>query len=204
MSLLETISQETSALPEEGKTVVAHCLAQVSAMLGSKTILLDCDLRRHMLTQNLDRSGGAGVMEVLAGEVALELVVSTDPKTGLHILPVASARPTPRDVFGSDQMKALLNRLRAAYDFVVIDTAPLLAVTETRTLVSVSDSVVLLAKWNKTHRKAVKSALDILNQAHARVAGVALNVVDMDAQIRYGYGDTGYFYKSYENDYSDG
>ncbi len=194
----------TSALPDEGKTVSAHCLAQISQMLGKKTILLDCDLRRHSLTEYLDKNVSGGLLEVLTGELPLDNVVVTDPKTGLDVLPVATGHSTPRDIFGSQQMQTLMSHLRENYDFVVIDTAPLLAVTETRTLAADADAVVLLAKWDKTHRKAIKAALNILISARAPVAGIVLNVVDMDAQERYGYGDSGYFYKNYKNYYTDG
>ncbi len=194
----------TSALPNEGKTAAAHCLAQISQLLGAKTILLDCDLRRHILTQNIGEQRKFGLLEVLAGEIPLDNALITDPKTGLDILPVASAHQTPRDVFGSDQMQSLQAQLRTRYDFIVIDTAPLLAVTETRTLAATADAVIMLARWNKTHRKAVKSAVDILTAAHAPIAGVALSLVDMDAQGRYGNGDTGYFYNSYKNYYAEG
>ena len=192
----------TSALPGEGKTTTTYSLGRVSAMSGSKTIILDCDLRRRLLTKAAAPSAARGLLEVLAGECALDEVIVEDAERGLHIVPVVDSAFTPRDVFSSAAFKALLSGLRQRYDLVLIDTAPVLAVTDTRTIAARADAVVMNVKWKTTPREAAAQALDILRDVNANILGVALAQVDMNAQARYGYEGSSYYYKKYRSYYS--
>ena len=192
----------TSALPGEGKTTTTYSLGRISAMSGSKTIILDCDLRRRLLTKAAAPDAQKGLMEVLAGEATLDEVLMDDAEPGLHILPVVESQFTPRDVFSSDAFKSLLAVLRQRYDLVLIDTAPVLAVTDTRVIAARADAVVVSVKWKTTPREAAASAIDILRDVNANVLGVALSQVDMNAQARYGYEGSSYYYKNYRSYYS--
>ncbi len=195
----------TSALPGEGKTATAFALARVSAMLGSPTIVIDADIRRRILTHSGHLHPEAGLMEVLRGEASPEDVIVVEEQTGLHILPLSSKATGASDVFGRAEMRSLLRDLREKYDMVVIDTAPALPVAETRILSTLVDSVVLLARWRKTPRDVVQSALTNLRQVDAPIAGVALTQVDLAAESRYGYGHRygKSYYQNYRKYYSD-
>ncbi|WP_439633924.1 GumC family protein [Glycocaulis sp.] len=192
----------TSALPGEGKTTTTYSLGRISAMAGSTTIILDCDLRRRLLTKAAVPGASRGLLEVLAGECSLEDVLTEDAERGLHILPVVESQYTPRDVFSSDAFRSLLASLRKRYDLVLIDTAPVLAVTDTRVIAARADAVIMNVKWKTTPREAARSALDILGDVRANVLGVTLAQVDMDAQARYGYEGSSYYYKNYRSYYS--
>lgn len=192
----------TSALPGEGKTTTTFSLGRISAMSGSRTIILDCDLRRRLLTKAAAPSAGKGLLEVLSGDARLEDVLVQDAEPGLHILPVVESQFTPRDVFSSEAFRNLMDRLRREYDLVLIDTAPVLAVTDTRVIAQRCDAVVMNVQWKKTPKEAAMSALEILRDVRANVLGVALTQVDMDAQARYGYEGASYYYKNYRNYYS--
>lgn len=192
----------TSALPGEGKTTTTFSLGRISAMAGAKTVILDCDLRRRLLTKAAAPSAEKGLLEVLAGDARLEAVRIQDTETNLHILPVVESQFTPRDVFSSEAFRNLLAQLRRDYDLVLIDTAPVLAVTDTRIIAQRCDAVVMNVQWKKTPKEAASSALDILRSVRANILGVALTQVDMDAQARYGYEGAAYYYKNYRNYYS--
>lgn len=195
----------TSALPGDGKTTSTYCLGRLSAMSGAKTIIVDCDLRRRLLSKALNEEAkvSKGLLQHLSGEAELSDIILKDEKTDCDILPLAKTNYTPSDVFGSVAFKNLISKLRETYDLVIIDTAPILPVADTRTLAKLSDTVVLVAKWRRTKKDAVASAIDIVEDVGAHLSGVLLTQVNPNARSRYGYGDYGYYYSSYRKYYVD-
>lgn len=167
----------TSALPNEGKTTISMCLARVAAMSGQKVCVVDCDLRMQSINDIVDIETDVGILQVLAGEAAWPDAIVRDPNSEADILPVATAGFTPRDVFGSQAMSRLITDLRAHYDLVILDCAPLLAVAETRTLVAQADTTVLVARAGKTPVGAMRAAVAQTEAAGGTVLGVALNYV---------------------------
>lgn len=190
----------TSSQPDEGKTTLSYGLARMSAMSGSRTLVIDGDFRRKQLTEKAGLKPERGFLECLFGEADLKDAIVVDPKTSLHILPLTPDRHTPRDVFGSKAFNTLLDRLKADYELIVIDTGPLLLMAETRVLTSKVDQVVVVARWQKTNRTVLKQTLQILQDFRANIAGVVLNQVDMNKYHRHGYGHSGY--KSYAKYYT--
>lgn len=190
----------TSALPGEGKSTTAICLGQAMALAGSKVVVVDCDLRHASISHSLAEHQ-VGLVEVLQGVAKLEDALIRDERTGTWFLPVSGATYTPKDLFGSAAMDRLLQELRLKFEYVLIDTAPVIAVADTRLLASKCDVVVLLAQWRKTPRKAVQVALGLLASVGADVAGIALTLVDVRSQARQGYGDAGYYYKQVQSYY---
>ena len=191
-----------SSLPGEGKTTTAVALARSAAMAGQKAVIVDCDLRRRGVNRLLGLEPTAGLLEVLSGQATLAEALMTDAASGMAVLSLVHTEFTPRDLFQSEAMDALLATLRQGYDLIVLDTAPVLAVAETRVLASKADAVVFLARWRTTPEKAIDTTLRLLEQAGAHVAGVALVQVDMKAQARYGYGDSAYYYGAYKKYYA--
>ena len=191
----------TSSLPGEGKTTTSVCLARSAAQQGLKVILVDCDLRRRSVNRLFGAEPTKGLIEVLAGEASLEDVLTTDQVTGARLLPLAKSSMTPKDVFGSTAMDRLLDELRSTYDLVILDTAPVLPVADTRVLAPKTDVVVFLAHWRKTPQHAIEAAFRLLSGTGAHLAGVALTQVDMKQQAKYGYGDPGYYYAEYKKYY---
>jgi polysaccharide biosynthesis transport protein len=189
----------TSALPGEGKTTAAICLARTMALSGARVVLVDCDLRQRSINSLLPAEPTVGLLEVLNGTANLTQALVKDSKTDMLILPLAKSAFTPRDVFGSLAMDRLLEELRARYDCVVLDTAPVLAVADTRVLCPKTDAVLLLVKWRRTPRKAVLAALRVMNPEDTFIAGVALTQVNLREQARAGEGEAQYYraYKKY-------
>lgn len=192
----------TSSLPGEGKTTTSFALARTLAIAGANVIVVDCDLRQSALNRFLPHVPTVGLLEVLNGVSTLEQAIYTD-SSGAKVLPLAKSAYTPRDVLGSAAMLRLLQDLRQRFDVVLLDTAPLLAIADTRILAPHVDAVVMLARWKKTPVKAITSAISLLQGRGVFIAGVALTQMDLKAQSRYGYGDANYYYKSYRKYYAD-
>ena len=165
-------------------------------------LLVDCDLRRRTVNKLLGLEPQAGLLEVLNGTAKLSDVILLDEPSGAYILPLANSSTSPEEVFETAAMNQLLRDAAAGFDIVFLDTAPVLAVAETRVLAAKSDAVVFLAHWRKTPEKAIIAALKLLDAAGAPVAGVALTQVNMLQQARYGYGDATYYYADYKKYYN--
>ncbi len=190
-----------SSLPSEGKTSMSFCLGRMAAMSGTKTIVIDGDIRLRQLTEVSGVKAEAGLLEYLFGEARLADAVQTDEQTGLHILPLTDRKHTPRDVFGSRAFDALLNMLQQTYDLIIIDTGPILLMAETRVVTSKVDQVVVATRWRKTHRGTLRETMKILRDFHANVAGVVLTFVDLRKRGHHAY--TSANYKAYAKYYHD-
>jgi polysaccharide biosynthesis transport protein len=192
----------TSSLPGEGKTTTSIALARTMGIAGASAVVVDCDLRQRGVNRILADEPVNGLLEVLNGAVTLDQALVRDEASGIMILPLAKSAYTPKDVFGTPAMRRLLAELRQRFDVVVLDTAPVLPIADTRVLAPLADTVVLLTRWRKTPRKAAEASLRLLHSVNAHVAGAALTQVDLKAQAKYGYGDPGYYYKSYKKYYT--
>lgn len=168
----------TSALPNEGKTTVSLCLARASALSQQRVLIIDCDLRRRSLKEVLGFEPEVGLLQVLAGETPWRDAIVIDEASGMHVLPLKEARFIADDVFGSSAMSALLTELRAHFDLIVLDCAPVLAVAETRVLASLADAALVVTRWEKTPTRAVKQTMQQLTSTRDNVLGVVLNNVD--------------------------
>jgi exopolysaccharide transport family protein len=192
----------TSSLPGEGKTTTTFSLARTLATSGANVVVVDCDLRQSAINRFLPEVPTLGLLEVLNGVCTLDQALITDP-SGAKVLALAKSAYTPRDVLGSPAMLKLLTELRERFEVVLLDTAPLLAIADTRILAPHADAVVMLARWKKTPVKAITAAINLLQGRGVFLAGLALTQVDLKAQTRYGYGDANYYYKSYRKYYAD-
>lgn len=192
----------TSSLPGEGKTTTTFCLGRSMAMSGANVVVVDCDLRRRNINRLLDIEPEVGLIEVLQGVAGLDDALVFDEPSGAYFLPLAKSAHTPKDLFGSQAMDRLLVTLRERFDLVLLDTAPVIPVSDTRILAPKADVVVFLAQWRNTPRKAIEGAFALLKSVGADVVGVALTRVDAEQQAKYGYGDTGYYYRSYRKYYA--
>jgi len=191
----------TSALPGDGKTTTAISLARAAAAAGMRTVLLDCDLRRPSVHKSFKVMPEAGLVEFLAGQASLDRILLEDEAGSVHYLPVKSGAANPPDILGSQHMKALLDGLRQEFDFIVIDSAPVLPVVDSRVLSRLVDKVVFVVKWRDTPRDAAANAVRDLTDAGADFAGVVFERLDLRKQKRYSYGDSGYYYGRYSKYY---
>lgn len=191
----------TSSLPQEGKTTLAVSLCTFAALSGRKVVLIDGDLRHPNVHRELGGGHENGLIEYLAGERSLDEVILTNEETGIAYLPVKRQTANPTELLGSRRMRELLTALRESYDFIVIDSAPLLGVTDTKLVSQLADKVLFVTLWDKTSRDTALNALAHLREARGQVAGVVLTQVDLRRHAQYGYGDVGQYYGKYQKYY---
>lgn len=193
----------TSSLPGEGKTLTTLSLGRSMASSGSKVVMIDGDLRRHMLTSALNVTVEKGFVELLEGAAVLDDVLFLDKSSGAYLI-FCSDREMPKaDVIGGGRLAVLFEQLKERFDYILVDTAPVLAVADTRVLAANADVVLFLCRWGKTPRQAVMASIDLLLNAGAYLAGVCLTQVDLVQQSRLGYGDKLYYYQAYKKYYSE-
>ena len=188
----------SSAVPSEGKSTLSALLARHTATSGKKVVLVDTDLRRPTIgkTFGLEKNT-LGLTDLLLDHtLQLKDVLVNDPATGLKILTRGhSAFINPIDLFSSHRMKALVDELREQFDLVILDSAPLMAVPDSRILAGLVDKTLFVIKWDSTPKKVITSALHLLkSDGHNNLAGIVLQKVDLEQYGRYGYGGSGYYY----------
>jgi len=193
----------TSALPAEGKSTAAMLLAASSASSGKKTILIDCDLHHQATSQVLQDTRRPGLSDLLRGTAELEDVLIKDPVTSTYVIPTGSRVPNAADLLMSPRMRNLIAALREEFDYIVIDTAPLLPVVDALVLTSLTDRVLMIVEWNQTPRASITEALKLLRPEAHRIAGIVLNKVDLNQMPRYSYRG-GYGYGFDDKHSSDG
>lgn len=191
----------TSAMPEEGKSVMSTSLARTVALSGRKTVVIDCDLRRPRIHEALDIQRSPGLVELLAQRAELDDVVQVDEASGAHVITSGEHIANSSDIMGSEQMKRLLVDLGGKYDMVILDSPPVLAVTDARVLSAYADKTVFVVRWEKTRREAAILALRQLKVAGANIAGVVLSKVDVKRHAGYGFADSGYYHGKYKKYY---
>jgi capsular exopolysaccharide synthesis family protein len=176
----------TSALPAEGKSTAAMLLAASSATSGHKTVLLDCDLR-HQAVSKAFGNKQPGLSELLRGMAELTDVIDIDPVTKTCVIPAGSMVPNPADLLMSRHMRDLIAQLRNQFDYIVIDSSPLLPVVDALVLATVVDKVLVIVEWGRTPHVSISEAFKVLRPEAHRVAGIVLNKVDLKQLHGYGY-----------------
>jgi polysaccharide biosynthesis transport protein len=186
----------SSAKPSEGKTSITTLESIVFALNGARVLLIDSDLRRPSVHLRFRIANKVGLTSVLTGKAGLEeAIVPVTALPSLHILPAGPIAPMPAELLGSLQMQRLVEGLRSNYDFILIDTPPVLTVTDAAVLVSVSDGVVLVLRYGQATRNVVARASEILLRSGAHLLGVVLNAVDLQSS------DYAEYYGRAYNDY---
>lgn len=167
----------TSADPGEGKSLSALNLATVMAFDGRKVILIDCDLRRPSQHFLHEIPLEPGVSNILTGEATIEQTVKKTPVNNLWVIPAGSLQPNPPELLGSGHCRQMLQDLKEHYDVVIIDSPPVLSLTDAQVLCSLADGVVMVVGADSTAKPHVKRAQTMLRHAGGRVLGIILNKV---------------------------
>jgi polysaccharide biosynthesis transport protein len=187
----------SSSVPAEGKTTLAVSVAISLATLGRRVVLLDLDFRRPAVARELGGKASDRFLNLLYHHGPTSDCVESVPGLPLDfIVPPRSGGTDPMRLVASADMQALLQRLRGDYDYVIIDSAPLLAIAEARLLASMADKVVFVVNWGRTRRDVASNALGLLphvvlgdDEAQSRVSAVVARV-NLKKHARYSYGDS--------------
>jgi capsular exopolysaccharide synthesis family protein len=189
----------TSGLPSEGKTTIAINVAITLAQRGGKVLLVDADLRRpsihrHMISQKKLREELPGISEYLTGNASLEeCKLATEVSPNLEVVFAGAAPPNPAELCSSEQMRRLLHELREQYSHVVIDSPPLLSVTDATILSVQTDGVLLVSRSGFSTRDSLRRAKRLLDHVNARILGVVLNDLNLAVDGYYYYYYYGYY-----------
>jgi succinoglycan biosynthesis transport protein ExoP len=192
----------TSATPSEGKTTAATNLAAILARRETRVLLIDGDLRRPNVHHRFGMNGKIGLTRILTGAATLEEMVQVVPELpNLHVLPSGPIPPFPAEMLSSEAMTELLKRCGELYSHVIIDSPPILSVTDGVILARMADAVVLVIRHGKSSKHVVRRARDLLLHSGASITGILLNAVDLNSPEYYGYyGYSGYSYSSVDSE----
>ena len=188
-----------SAIPEEGKTYTSLNTAVALAQQGLKTILIDADLRRPSLQKALldSKTTHLGLTDFFSGNAVLDQVVIPTTIENLSLIPAGSRAPNPAELLASAKIRDLFDELLKTSDRIVIDTAPVNAVSDTLVIAPHADKTILVIQSGKTPRKAILRAVHLLRKAGAKFGGFALNRLPTGRTAGYYY----YYYgDKYEKD----
>ena len=189
----------TSAVPNEGKSRTAANLAVVLALAGHPTLLVDADFRRPSQHRIFGRVRNLGLSNLIVQDMPeAALLVADDQVKDLVVLASGPTPPNPSELLGSGQMKALLARFRKGFEYVVIDTPPVNAVTDASVLAATADGAILVVDTNKATYPAVHHAKEALERVGATVLGTVMNKMK-SAGGTYYYYNYGYDYAAHPN-----
>lgn len=178
----------TSALPQEGKTTTCVNVATTLAQKGSRVLLVDADMRRPSVHKTVGCVAGGGLSTVLTGMDRMEDVVAhVESFPNVSFLFAGPVPPQPAELLDSEHMRRCLAEWSKEYDHVVLDTPPVLTVTDAVLLSTMADCVVMVIRSGVTKKDAVKRARDLLSQVRAKMTGVVLNAVDTNSPNYYYY-----------------
>ena len=176
----------TSSEQGEGKSTTAANLALSLAQGEKKVVLIDCDLRKPSIHKKFKVSNATGLSDVLIGK---ELLSNTLKRHGenLLILPSGKIPPNPSEMLSSKAMSNLLEELKEDFDYIIIDTPPIQAVTDSQILSTKVDGTLLVIRAKETKRESVHNAVNLLKKVNAHIMGTVLNGVDNDSGNYYYY-----------------
>lgn len=191
----------TSARPNEGKTSIAMSMARLNAMAGRSTLLIDFDLRKPEVGQRLSTKRHPGIIDYLTDDLPLQEVIQKDDASGLDFI-VAGRRSRPTEVSLTSKVEQLIAEVDKIYDLVVLDAPPILALADTRLVARLAHKTIFVLRWGSTPKDVVRVALQQLADAGADVAGVAISMVDVNRNAKYGFGDSGTFSGAFKRYYN--
>ena len=183
----------TSAVPNEGKSTVASNLAITMALSGAKTLLIDGDLRRGAIREAFDLSTRVGLSEVLKQEVNWREVVVPTSYPNLYILPRGKTLSQPSEHLLRDSTDILLKELYHQYDYIIIDSSPVLAADDTTSLAPKIDATLFVVRLSHTSARLTRKSLELLYNRQVNVPGVILNFVDTSLPEYYYYQYSEYY-----------
>ncbi|SHK14608.1 capsular exopolysaccharide family [Hathewaya proteolytica DSM 3090] len=176
----------TSSEPGEGKSTISGNLAIALSQNDNKVVLLDCDLRKPSLHKKFRISNSEGVSELILGKDNLT-AVGYKYNDNLVVITSGKIPPNPSEMLGSKSMNSLIEMLKKAFDYVILDTPPLQAVTDAQILSARADGVIIVVEAGKTKKNLVQNSVNLLKKVNANIIGIVLNKLDNANEKYYKY-----------------
>jgi polysaccharide biosynthesis transport protein len=183
----------TSPIPQDGKTTTCLNLAIVLAQQGKRVLLLDADMRRPGIHLAFGLHDKVGLAHILAGTAGIDEAIQSTVQPNLFVIPAGPVPPQPSELLGSSSMRDLLLKLQHDVDHIIIDSPPILSVTDAAILATQVDTVLLVIRSGRTSAPQVRRARNLLQSVNARVLGVVINAAD--------FGSPDYYHYHYRTDY---
>ncbi|WP_410833910.1 polysaccharide biosynthesis tyrosine autokinase [Paraburkholderia sp. SIMBA_030] len=178
----------TGATPGTGKSFVSSNLAVINAQAGKRVLLIDGDMRRGQLAAILKQTGAGGLAEVLAGQINVDHVIRNTDVYGLSFIAAGRFPRNPSQLLSTPRMQRLLDRLGTLYDLIIIDTPPVLAVSDANLIASVAGSTVLVVRPNAQSERELEETAQRLDRAGARLVGMIFNAMPRRRSEKRSYG----------------
>lgn len=186
----------TSAGPSEGKTTTSVNLATAFAESGSKVLLIDADVRNPSVSKKIDIEGTIGLTHLITNRVSSQDAIQRYWKPNLHILPAGKQNMNPSVLLNSRAMKALIDQVAQAYDYVIIDTAPMQVANDAAVFAKEGPSLLLVACVGATEKKTLRQTEQELETLGIKAAGISMNCVEYEKPHKSGY----YYYYGEDSD----
>ena len=182
----------TSSVPGEGKSTTATNLAITLSETGAKVALVDADLRLPKIAEYMGIEGAVGLTDVLIARAELADVLQKWGRGQLYVLPSGRIPPNPSELLGSRSMAKLLETLTDTFDFVLLDTPPLLLVTDAAVLSKMTGGAILTVASGRTKKNELAGAVRALEHIGSRLVGMVITMLPTRGPDSYGYGQYGY------------
>lgn len=187
----------TSSGKSEGKSTILANYAVALAKSNKKVLLMDCDLRRPIIHKLFDRRNRVGLTNVLLKEADIKSAIQLTEVEGLHIISSGPIPPNPSEILASKRMSDLVDLLKQAYDYILIDAPPVGVVTDAAVLSRVTDGYILVAALSVANKDGVKMAIETLENVGGHIIGVVANNIPQNKRSGY------YYYYTYHNSYEN-
>ena len=190
-----------SSVPGEGTTTQAIALAHNLAGLDKRVLLVEGDIRRRTFQQYFLHSPSGSLVSVVADQQPLNEAVYSDPELGADVLMGDETKINAADLFSSPGFAEFIQKARSEYDFVIIDTPPVLVVPDARVIGCLADAILYSVNWDSTSQSQVFDGMQQFSSVGLRISGLVLSQIDPKRMKRYGYGDRHGAYASYGSPY---
>lgn len=191
---LQTIAI-TSATPNEGKSAVITNLGMVLAQAGNKVLIIDCDFRNPTQHKNFKCSNRSGFSSCIATHGCLHEFIQKTKLENVDIVTAGPIPPNPSELLGSTQVQVLLDAVKADYDYVLIDTPPIMPVTDAAIIGAKADGLILVVEYGAIPPQLLREAKERLTNTNMNLLGAVLNKVEVASNRGYGYGYYHYYGK---------
>jgi capsular exopolysaccharide synthesis family protein len=161
---------------------------------GKRTVIVETDLRRPAVHRKLEVPRTPGLVELLAGEAKLAQVLHRDERSGAYVIPAGRVTTDPAELLASPEMRHTIEALAADFELVILDSPPVIAVSDPRLLAPQVDATILVVRWAQTPRDVAGLAAKQIEESGGRLIGVVLSMVDSKKHARYGFSDSAYYY----------